>query len=253
MEKLKNLFEKHYKKIFVVLGCALVLTAAFLIQSPKKTDLPEPRAAAVKKEAVDGAYYKGGVSPTPDSTDIPNKGQEIRDSKTVGDNAELSDSAAGTEQKPRVQSSESKNVTTEENGEKASQKCEISVSCAAVLNNMDSLKASKRDIIPENGWILKNTETKINDGESAFDVLERVMRDNKIPMEFSKTPAYNSVYLEGIANLYEFDCGALSGWQYRVNGVFLSFASSEYKVKSGDKIEFLYTCDMGHDIGNTVY
>lgn len=30
---------------------------------------------------------------------------------------------------------------------------------------------------------------------------------------------YNSAYIEGINNLYEFDCGELSGWMYKVNGL----------------------------------
>ena len=31
---------------------------------------------------------------------------------------------------------------------------------------------------------------------------------------------YNSYYVEGIGNLYEFDCGSESGWMYKVNGWF---------------------------------
>ena len=40
------------------------------------------------------------------------------------------------------------------------------------------------------------------------------MKKNKIHMEFENTPLYNSAYVEDIANLYEFDCGELSGWMY---------------------------------------
>lgn len=42
-----------------------------------------------------------------------------------------------------------------------------------------------------------------------FDVLLREMKKNKIHMEFSMTPIYNSNYIEGINNLYEFDAGEL--------------------------------------------
>lgn len=44
-----------------------------------------------------------------------------------------------------------------------------------------------------------------------FDVLQRVCKANKIHMESSFTPVYNSAYIEGIHNLYEFDVGKLSG------------------------------------------
>ena len=72
---------------------------------------------------------------------------------------------------------------------------------------------------------------------------------NKIHLEFEDTPIYNSVYIEGIANIYEFDCGELSGWMYKVNGWFPNYGCSRYQLKAGDKIEWVYTCDLGNDIG----
>ena len=89
---------------------------------------------------------------------------------------------------------------------------------------------------------------QFSEGESAFDVLVRELKKHNIHFEFSKTPIYDSVYIEGIGNLYEFDAGDLSGWIYRVNGKSLSVGCSQYKLKSGDKIEFLYTCNMGKDL-----
>ena len=60
---------------------------------------------------------------------------------------------------------------------------------------------------------------------------------------------YNTAYIEGIANLYEFDCGELSGWMYRVNGEFPNVGCSLYKLKDGDTVEWVYTCDLGRDVG----
>ena len=60
---------------------------------------------------------------------------------------------------------------------------------------------------------------------------------------------YNSAYIEGIGNIYEFDCGELSGWLYKVNGNFPSYGCSRYKLKPGDKVEWVYTCDLGNDVG----
>ena len=68
-------------------------------------------------------------------------------------------------------------------------------------------------------------------------------------MEFSVTPIYDSAYIEGIANLYEFDCGELSGWMYRVNGWFPNYGCSRYVLQDGDTVEWLYTCDLGEDVG----
>lgn len=128
-------------------------------------------------------------------------------------------------------------------------KCTFSISCATVLDNMDILDKSKKEIIPDDGWILKPVTVTFNEGESVFDVLKQVCRDNKIQLEFSFTPIYNSAYIEGINNLYEFDCGSLSGWMYEVNDWFPNYGCSRYEVKNGDVIEWQYTCDLGGDIG----
>lgn len=128
-------------------------------------------------------------------------------------------------------------------------KCTFSISCAAVLDNMDKLDKSKREIIPDDGWILEPVTVTFNEGESVFDVLKQVCKDNKIQLEFSFTPIYNSSYIEGINNLYEFDCGSLSGWMYEVNDWFPNYGCSRYEVKNGDVIEWQYTCNVGADIG----
>lgn len=128
-------------------------------------------------------------------------------------------------------------------------KCTFSISCATVLDNMNILDKSKKEIIPDDGWILKPVTVTFNEGESVFDVLKQVCKENKIQLEFSMTPIYNSAYIEGINNLYEFDCGSLSGWMYEVNDWFPNYGCSRYEVKNGDVIEWQYTCDLGADIG----
>lgn len=131
-------------------------------------------------------------------------------------------------------------------------KCTISISCATVLDNMDMLDKSKKEIIPDDGWILKPVTVTFNEGESVFDVLKQACKDNKIHLEFSFTPIYNSAYIEGINNLYEFDCGSLSGWMYEVNDWFPNYGCSRYEVKKGDVIEWHFTCNNGADIGKII-
>lgn len=122
--------------------------------------------------------------------------------------------------------------------------CTLSVNCSSVLDNIDKLKENKKDFIPKDGIILKEIEVDFFPDESVFDVLHRELKNNNIHFEFVKTPAYNSAYIEGIANLYEFDCGELSGWLYKVNGVKPTYGCSQYKLKNNDKIEFFYSCNM---------
>ena len=97
--------------------------------------------------------------------------------------------------------------------------------------------------------ILAPEEVSFEEGETVFDLLQRQTRAHGIHMEATFTPGYGSSYVEGIANLYEFDCGQQSGWVYLVNGVSPSYGSSQYLLSPGDVVEWAYTCDMGHDVG----
>lgn len=128
--------------------------------------------------------------------------------------------------------------------------CTVSISCGTILNNMDKCAESKKQFVPEDGVVLPATEVVFSEGESAFDVLQRACKDNKIHLESSFTPVYNSAYIEGIHNLYEFDVGKLSGWMYSVNGWFPNYGCSLYQLKDGDVVEWRYTCDLGDDLGS---
>ena len=125
----------------------------------------------------------------------------------------------------------------------------FSISCATILDNLDQLKASKADYVPDDGVILPVTETTFYEGETVFDVLQRLCRENDTPMESSWSPMYNSAYIEGIAQLYEFDCGELSGWMYSVNGTYPNYGCSKYTLQDGDVVRWVYTCDLGEDVG----
>ena len=61
-------------------------------------------------------------------------------------------------------------------------------------------------------------------------------------MEATFTPGYGSSYVEGIANLYEFDCGEQSGWLYLVNGWSPNYTSDCYLLSDGDAVTWYYTC-----------
>lgn len=126
--------------------------------------------------------------------------------------------------------------------------CTISIRCDTILEHLDTLRPGKEDLVPADGWLLKPLTVEFNEGESVFHILRRVCKQQKLHMEFADTPVYNSAYIEGIGNLYEFDCGELSGWKYRVNGCFPNVGCSQSFVQSGDVIEWLYTCDLGADL-----
>ncbi len=130
--------------------------------------------------------------------------------------------------------------------------CTISISCATILDHLDGLDPEKVELVPEDGWILAPVTVEFTAGQNVFDVLLATVKANAIHMEYQNTPMYETAYIEGIGNLYEFDCGALSGWMYRVNGWFPNYGCSRYAVQAGDVIEWMYTCDLGSDVGGGV-
>ncbi len=127
--------------------------------------------------------------------------------------------------------------------------CTLSVRCDTILDNISWLDKEKVELVPADGVIYAEKKVTFYEGESVFNVLQREMKKAGIHMEFSNVPIYNSAYIEGINNLYEFDCGELSGWMYKVNGWFPNYGCSRYRLQDGDKIEWVYTCDLGVDVG----
>ena len=125
----------------------------------------------------------------------------------------------------------------------------ISINCLTIKDYLNQFDQAKLGILPEDGLIVPETQVEISEGDTVFDVLLAVTKDKKIHMEYVSTPLYSSNYIEGIGNIYEIDAGPLSGWMYKVNGEFPSYGCGRYVVEAGDRIEWVYTCDLGRDIG----
>lgn len=152
-----------------------------------------------------------------------------------------------TESKKKTESKKDETSTEKKNSDKI--QCTIFISCATILDNMDRVPTAKQKIIPSDGIILKEVKISVKKGSTVFDVLQTATKENKIHLEYTYTPLYKNYYIEGIYNLYEFECGNGSGWLYSVNDEFPSEGCSTYEVENGDVIKWLYTCDFGEDVG----
>ena len=283
-----ELLKKHKYKIIAAVCALAVLTGAFLAGGslgdnvPDAVKSPTSDVAVLAENTTVLQSTNESTSPTASPTKVTEKSKSEQSttvptstSKTkseqlsVSNQTSKSSSYSSTSSKPSTQNSQSSTSSkhdkykTDPIPEGKPQpvepqeqeivdntlKCTFSISCATVLNNMDKLHKSKKEIIPDDGWILKPVTVTFNEGESVFDVLKQVCKDNKIQLEFSFTPIYNSAYIEGINNLYEFDCGSISGWTYKVNDWFPNYGCSRYEVKNGDVIELHFTCNNGADVG----
>ena len=128
----------------------------------------------------------------------------------------------------------------------------MSIRCDTVLKNYGKLDPSLRseEFVPPDGTILPPTRYVLRPGDTVFDILDRAVRYNKIQAEYrgSDKTGFGGVYVVGMHYLYEFSCGPLSGWMFRVDGEFPDRGCSRYVLRDGQNIEWVYTCDLGRDI-----
>ena len=128
--------------------------------------------------------------------------------------------------------------------------CTITIRCDTILDNWEELDPAKAEFVPYSGVILPEVTVGFYEGETVFEVLNRVCQAYGIQLEYSWTPMYDSYYIEGINQLYEFDCGYESGWMYKVNGWFPNYGCSSYDLQGDETIVWCYTCKgLGADVG----
>jgi len=102
------------------------------------------------------------------------------------------------------------------------------------------------DYLPEEGFFLDESTFTISEGDTVYDVLLEASKKYDIPID--NRGSENSVYIAGIGYLYEYAYGRLSGWMYRVNGSFPEVGCQSYILSDGDRIEWLYSKDIGRDL-----
>lgn len=128
--------------------------------------------------------------------------------------------------------------------------CSIEIRCDTATDTSKIENEAVIPYIPADGTILAATEVEYTPGESVFDILQRVTREKGIHMEFREDSMYSGYYIEGINYLYALDGGPLSGWMYKVNEQFPNYGCARYEVADGDVIVWVYTCDLGTDVGD---
>ncbi|WP_052345732.1 DUF4430 domain-containing protein [Paucisalibacillus sp. EB02] len=95
---------------------------------------------------------------------------------------------------------------------------------------------------------LPPTEMEIEEGDTVLQALINITKEKRIQMDYRGGQGATA-YVEGIANVYEFDRGQGSGWMYRVNGIFPDRGAGVVPLLPGDRVEWLYTTNLGVDLG----
>lgn len=102
-------------------------------------------------------------------------------------------------------------------------------------------------VISEDEIPLSPTKMEIKPGDSVLQALIHITKSHKIQMDYRGGQG-STAYIEGIANVYEFDRGQGSGWMYRINGSFPDRGAGAVTLCDGDKVEWLYTTNLGQDL-----
>ena len=118
--------------------------------------------------------------------------------------------------------------------------CTVTVECKSILDHMDDLKEGHEEFVPDDGYIIKDYTYKAKKGYTAYDALKGACKKSDIKLT-AKSTSYG-IYISGINNLDEFDCGKQSGWMYSVNGIMPNTTCGNVSVDNGDSIVFTYVC-----------
>ena len=100
-------------------------------------------------------------------------------------------------------------------------------------------------------WIARRSVT-LSDGASAFDAFDKALTAGGYTYEENNgyIPAVTTP--EGVT-LAELDNGALSGWQYLVDGESPLVNCRQYRLSDGDKVVFYYTDDYTRETGSEAW
>ena len=118
--------------------------------------------------------------------------------------------------------------------------CTITVECKNIQKHMGQLKAGHERYVPDDGYIIHAESHTVDRGSTAYDVLKLACNAHGIRLT-AKSTSYG-IYVVGINNLDEKDCGSASGWMYKVNGTMPMTSCGKYKMDSGDNLVFYYVC-----------
>ena len=116
----------------------------------------------------------------------------------------------------------------------------ISIRCDTIAGSSGS------SVVPADGTVLEPTEIAFAEGETVYDLLVRAVRKFGIHMDSSGSGGM--VYVSGIAHIYEFEYGELSGWMFYVNGVSSPVGCASYRLSDGDRVEWMYSRNIGKDL-----
>ena len=62
-----------------------------------------------------------------------------------------------------------------------------------IKKNIGDLKETKKEFVPEDGWILPEMEVKFTTGDTVFDILKKICGEKNIQLSSKYTPLYKAI------------------------------------------------------------
>ncbi len=232
--------------------------------SEQTTDISEVSVQNAKEVEKDKAQTKKETTKKGEKASATAESVSKKDNKKTTDSSKKSNSNSKSNSKSKSNTEAKKKYAKEkesaaaskadkpkttlkkENDDKVTQttsseiNCSITIECKSILNNMDDLKSGHESYVPKNGIMLDNYKATLKSKSTVYDLLKKACNDKGIT--YTAKDTMYSVYIVGINNIDEKDCGKDSGWMYSVNGNFPNVSADSKKLKDGDKVVFTYTC-----------
>ncbi len=232
--------------------------------SEQTSDISEVSVQTAKEVEKDKAQTKKETTEKGEKASTAAKSATKKDNKKTTDSSKKSNSNSKSNSKSKSNTEAKKKYSKEkesaadskadkpkttlkkENDDKVTQttsseiNCSITIECKSILDNMDDLKSGHESYVPKNGIMLDNYKATLKSKSTVYDLLKKACNDKGIT--YTAKDTMYSVYIVGINNIDEKDCGKDSGWMYSVNGSFPNVSADSKKLKDGDKVVFTYTC-----------
>lgn len=121
----------------------------------------------------------------------------------------------------------------------------LTIDATRAYNNA-SLPQNIKDGLQNEGMLVKNAMLTLSEGKTVAETFS-LLRTYDIVIVSESGAA--GTFVTSIQGLENGACGAASGWLFRVNGEFPSEGIDSIELHNGDKVEWLFSCDGGADVG----
>ncbi|MCR4605179.1 MAG: DUF4430 domain-containing protein [Eubacterium sp.] len=251
-------------KLIVIIGILWLAVIASLVYLGMSVNTSEPKYAGedrlVGLEVTSGVSVSGGSALSAPGSDVSDADSDNNQNKIGKTNTGKKNASTESDQKnsvhQNVKNSENqnrdnnkskddsntksnKNNNNNSNNKSKEKTCNFTIECKRIVNRKDLWRDGLEEFIPAKG-VFFSGKIKVNKKQTVYDILKKICKENNILLDAKYTPLYETYYVAGIGNIYEFDCGAESGWKYSVNGKLPGVGCSRYTVSAGDNVVFFY-------------